>query len=74
MHSRLKQANGESIAPGYCPLDLFSPRQDRVRKAVSTLWNAWKASNASTNNLRIFLDGNRVAPDVSSFQFDLSSV
>jgi len=63
MHSSLRVANGEAVSHGYCPLDLFSPQEARIRRAVTTLWQAWIDSDATTNNLRIFLDGSRVKPN-----------
>jgi Inositol-pentakisphosphate 2-kinase len=66
MHSSLKEVSGEITAHGYCPLDLFSHRVKRIRKAVNALCRAWIDSNASINNIRVFLDGKLVKPDVSS--------
>jgi len=62
MHTSMRSASGESPANGYCPLDLFSPQETRIRKAVTALWESWIESDASTNNLRIFVDGIRVHP------------
>jgi inositol-pentakisphosphate 2-kinase len=64
MHAQLKEAVGEPFARGYCPLDLFSPNPQRIYKAATSLWNSWIESNASINNLRIFIDGEIVKPTV----------
>ncbi len=65
MHAQLKEAVGEPFARNYCPLDLFSASQLRIQTAVTSLWRAWLESNASINNLRIFIDGEIVKPSVS---------
>ena len=66
MHSHLK-GKALSVAGGYCPLDLFSGSDARVRRALERLWEAWVASRGKVNNLRVFVDGKAVDPsDVSS--------
>lgn len=44
----------------YCPLDLYSGVESRVRTAVEGLCNAWTATKGQGNNLRIFLAGRAV--------------
>ncbi|KAF5373540.1 hypothetical protein D9758_000900 [Tetrapyrgos nigripes] len=58
-----KPSSGRHAAPpavGYCPLDLFSPRSDRVRYAVHALYDAWIASEGKANNLKVFVRGKGV--------------
>lgn len=53
----------------YCPLDLYSGDEARVARAIEGLWNAWKRTDGSANNLRFFYEGVRVEPsDVSDFR------
>lgn len=47
----------------YCPLDLFSGDQERIRKALRDLWDAWVGSNGTINNLKIFVHGSNIAPN-----------
>lgn len=55
------------IVSTYCPLDLFSGDEARVRKALRNLWKAWVESQGNANNLRFFIEGQMVDPgDVSS--------
>ncbi|KAF8911032.1 inositol-pentakisphosphate 2-kinase [Gymnopilus junonius] len=62
MHSFVKVQKGQKVATDYCPLDLFSGDESRMTKAISSLWNAWAASNGSINNLKIFARGKVVKP------------
>ncbi len=62
MHAHLKSAQGETVALGYCPLDLFSRDRQRVARALRTLWDVWIASGAAVNNLRVFVEGQKLAP------------
>ncbi|KAG7087645.1 hypothetical protein E1B28_013593 [Marasmius oreades] len=55
-------AQGE-VALGYCPLDLFSNDESRVRKALYALWDAWVESGGKVNNLKVFVDGKILRPD-----------
>uniref|UniRef100_A0A2S2QWG9 Inositol-pentakisphosphate 2-kinase n=1 Tax=Sipha flava TaxID=143950 RepID=A0A2S2QWG9_9HEMI len=51
-HQYLKLCRGEiSVVSRYCPLDLFSGRRERVRRAVRRLLHT------PQNNLKMFLDG-----------------
>ncbi|KAF8636730.1 hypothetical protein AX17_003533 [Amanita inopinata Kibby_2008] len=62
MHSRLRAAQGETVSLGYCPLDLFSGEEKRMKNAVSSLWDAWTTSNSAINNLKIFIRGKMIEP------------
>ncbi|KAF7317203.1 Inositol-pentakisphosphate 2-kinase [Mycena chlorophos] len=46
----------------YCPLDLYSGDEDRMRTALEALWDGWERSGGEGNNFRVFLDGKRLAP------------
>jgi len=51
-HQYLKLCRGDVQRPsGYCPLDMFSGRRERVRRAVGALLRD------PQNNLKMFLDG-----------------
>lgn len=57
---------GELTEDQYCPIDLYSGDQRRVRRALDGLWKAWRESGGEKNNLRVFVDGNKILPkDVS---------
>lgn len=62
MHSHLKGKKEDFAVAAYCPLDLFSGDQTRVRKALEELWGAWIGSRGKVNNLRIFVEGEIVDP------------
>ncbi|PVG01131.1 hypothetical protein CPB86DRAFT_782039 [Serendipita vermifera] len=62
MHSVRKTATGEKAAVGYCPLDLFSGKEERVRKALTSLWNSWIENDGQINNLKIFVTGQVISP------------
>ena len=62
MHAHLKSAQGENVALGYCPLDLFSRDKLRITCALHTLWNVWITSGAAVNNLKVFVDGQKLVP------------
>jgi inositol-pentakisphosphate 2-kinase len=62
MHSVRKTATGEKAAVGYCPLDLFSGKEERVRKALESLWNSWIENDGQINNLKIFVGGRTITP------------
>jgi len=59
VHQYLKLCRGDVWRPSrYCPLDMFSGRRERVRRAVGALLRD------PQNNLKIFVDGEPlVAPD-----------
>ncbi|WVR06456.1 hypothetical protein IAU60_003487 [Kwoniella sp. DSM 27419] len=54
---------GETSAVPYCPLDLYSGDEDRVKKAIQALGAGWEGSNGKANNWRVFMDGNRIEPN-----------
>ncbi|KAF5380971.1 hypothetical protein D9615_004097 [Tricholomella constricta] len=66
MHSAVRAKAGETVSLGYCPLDLFSGDEHRVRKAIYDLWDAWSLSNGTINNLKIFVHGRTITPDEAS--------
>ncbi|KAF8077793.1 inositol-pentakisphosphate 2-kinase [Lyophyllum atratum] len=67
MHSAMRAKAGETVALGYCPLDLFSGEERRVKQAIYNLWDTWNESNGTVNNLKIFVHGTTIAPaEVSS--------
>lgn len=66
-HLRTTRASGNIEAndehdTAYCPLDLYSLEPDRVKQALSALWTGWVDSEGQSNNLRIFLSGERLSP------------
>ncbi|KIY50731.1 inositol-pentakisphosphate 2-kinase [Fistulina hepatica ATCC 64428] len=62
MHARMKAREGGVVADEYCPLDLFSGSETRMRHAIHCLWNAWVESNGKINNLKIFIGGHAIPP------------
>ena len=68
MHSHLR-ARQETT--DYCPLDLFSGNERRISLAVNSLWDAWVASNATMNNLKVFAGGKFVTPSEVSLDFGM---
>ncbi|KAI0078850.1 hypothetical protein K474DRAFT_1706046 [Panus rudis PR-1116 ss-1] len=62
MHSHLKAGEGEDVSLGYCPLDLYSGEEERVKKALVALWDVWIGSSGSVNNLKVFVDGHILRP------------
>ncbi|KAG6900403.1 hypothetical protein C0993_011096 [Termitomyces sp. T159_Od127] len=66
MHSAMKSKMTEAAFPGYCPLDLFSEDMNRVKKAIRGLWDIWTESNGTVNNLKIFVQGQKVVPSAAS--------
>ncbi|EEB91202.1 hypothetical protein MPER_10477, partial [Moniliophthora perniciosa FA553] len=73
MHSFVRAQAGETVSLGYCPLDLFSPDEAHVRKAVHTLWDAWDASGGRVNNLKVFVKGRMLSVDETLPFFELST-
>ncbi|KIJ69157.1 hypothetical protein HYDPIDRAFT_81118 [Hydnomerulius pinastri MD-312] len=65
MHTRLRSPGGD-VPTQYCPMDLYSGDEARIRKAIRDLWNAWVHSNGSLNNLRVFASGKMVKPSDSN--------
>ncbi|KAF5330845.1 hypothetical protein D9619_005472 [Psilocybe cf. subviscida] len=66
MHTHLRVQQGHEDVTTYCPLDLFSGDEQRVVKAIDSLWDAWIASKATVNNLKIFARGKFVKPSEAS--------
>lgn len=62
MHSHLRAQKSKKEITEYCPLDLFSGDKSRILKGIHSLWDAWAASNATVNNLKIFARGKFVTP------------
>ncbi|KIM49358.1 hypothetical protein M413DRAFT_438543 [Hebeloma cylindrosporum] len=69
MHSHLRARRGQQEATEYCPLDLFSGNERRIALAVNSLWDAWVASNATMNNLKVFAGGRFVTPSEAHLLF-----
>lgn len=65
MHSHLKATRGAEVSEGYCPLDLFSGDADRIRKALTALWDSWVSTGGSSNNLRVFVEGQMLRPSAT---------
>lgn len=64
MHSHFKSTQGEEVSLGYCPLDLYSGNETRVRKALIDLWDVWVGSSGNVNNMRVFVEGHTVVPSL----------
>lgn len=62
MHTSFMVKQGD-FHTTYCPLDLFSCDEMRVRKALGDLWAGWYESGGSLNNLRFFVEGRMAKPD-----------
>ncbi|KAF7337935.1 Inositol-pentakisphosphate 2-kinase [Mycena venus] len=62
MHSHLKAQQGEKVSSGYCPLDLFSGDETRMKAALNSLWDAWSDSDGTTNNFKVFISGKKILP------------
>ncbi|KAG1822891.1 inositol-pentakisphosphate 2-kinase [Suillus subaureus] len=62
MHTSFRMKQGD-IGTTYCPLDLFSRDEMRVRKSLGALWAGWYESRGSLNNLRLFVEGRMAKPD-----------
>ncbi|KAG2365813.1 inositol-pentakisphosphate 2-kinase [Suillus spraguei] len=62
MHTSFKMEQG-GFGTTYCPLDLFSRNQTRVRRALGALWAGWYESHGFLNNLRFFVEGRMAKPD-----------
>ncbi|KJA27139.1 hypothetical protein HYPSUDRAFT_131996 [Hypholoma sublateritium FD-334 SS-4] len=69
MHTHLRTQQGSQEITEYCPLDLFSGDECRILKAIHSLWNAWVASNATINNLKIFAEGKFLTPSECQLMF-----
>lgn len=49
--------------PAYCPLELYSPDPERVKRALYALWDDWVQSDGTINMLRIFANGKVLNPN-----------
>jgi len=63
MHARFKAEDG--VPTQYCPLDLYSGDEARMRKAIRDLWNGWVRSNGALNNMKVFVSGKMIRPSES---------
>ncbi|WWC62721.1 uncharacterized protein I303_105318 [Kwoniella dejecticola CBS 10117] len=62
MHRHYK--GHDSSAEGkFCPLDLYSGDEGKMRKAIKGLWGIWTESEGQENNWRVFTNGERVNPN-----------
>ncbi|KAH9928197.1 inositol-pentakisphosphate 2-kinase [Fomitopsis serialis] len=62
MHARMKGAAEKDVPSDFCPLDLYSGNESRVRVALRALWDAWVRTEGGINNLRIFANGRVLKP------------
>ncbi|KZT52737.1 hypothetical protein CALCODRAFT_501925 [Calocera cornea HHB12733] len=66
MHKQLRALSSKpteaAYIPTYCPLDLYSGEESRVRRALEQLWEDWMATGGRLNNFRVFVRGERVDP------------
>ena len=74
MHNHLRETKGEIIKMQYCPLDLFSDDEERMKKAVDGLWDAWAESEGTVNNLKVFAHGHLLRPSDVSQPYCLSGI
>lgn len=65
MHAHMKSTQGENVALGYCPLDLYSGDVARVEHALRALWDVWIGSGGKVNNLKVFVEGTLVKPSAN---------
>lgn len=68
IHADFKRLQGDIVAEGFCPLDLYSGDSARVSRAMDSLWQTWStAEDGNIHNMRVFIDGKTVDPrDVSN--------
>ncbi|WWC96243.1 hypothetical protein V866_003110 [Kwoniella sp. B9012] len=62
MHRHLK-GHDSSAECKFCPLDLYSGEEVRMKKAINGLWGIWEQSQGKENNWRVFVNGERTSPD-----------
>ena len=60
----MKAADESSLLalPSYCPLDLYSGDEQRVKQAVARLWRDWQVTDGRSNSFRVFVNGVKVHP------------
>ena len=61
MHTHFRSKDG-GVPAQYCPLDLYSKDETRVRQAIRDLWDGWVQSDGTLNNMRIFVSGEMIRP------------
>lgn len=64
-YKQLQKGDGESsiaASQPYCPLDLYSQDEGRIKQALQDLWSDWEATDGHTNSFRVFVDGHKVEP------------
>ncbi|KAN0077133.1 Inositol-pentakisphosphate 2-kinase domain containing protein [Tylopilus felleus] len=61
MHAHFKFKDGD-VPTQYCPLDLYSQDESRMRKAIRDLWDGWVQSNGALNNMKVFMSGKTINP------------
>ena len=52
----------EEGVDAYCPLDLFSGDEGRVRMALGALWTRWIRGEGKENKLRMFIPWRMLLP------------
>lgn len=62
MHAHVKGVADKDVPLDFCPLDLYSGDERRVRCALSALWDGWASTDGGINNLRIFAEGRVLKP------------
>ena len=55
-------SQSHSQARDYCPLDLYSGDEGRVRTAIHALVSSWKETDGKGNNLKLFSNGRMLRP------------
>ncbi|EED81325.1 predicted protein [Postia placenta Mad-698-R] len=70
MHTSFKAGQRGDTELHFCPLDLYSGEEYRVRRALCALWDSWISSCGTINNLKIFVKGEVLKPtgEVQSLQ------
>lgn len=81
MHRQLKFSSARSATTSssppssadYCPLDLYSGDEHRMRRAVGELWRGWADGKGEGNSLRMFVNGELLqSEDVRGFLATIS--